>query len=46
MQGFGSSKKGPNFLANLENHSCMSVKSPEKLQKYDAKQDKNMANIL
>lgn len=32
--------------ATLENHSCMSVKSPEKLPKFNTNQDKNMATIL
>lgn len=32
--------------ATLENHSCMSVQSPEKLPKFNPKEDRAMATIL
>lgn len=36
MQSLGAGQKGQNMQATLENHSCMSVQSPEKLPKFNA----------
>ena len=42
----GNEKQSRKMQATLENHSCMSVKSPEKLPKFNVNQDKSMASIL
>ena len=46
MQSPALDKKSKKMQATLENHSCMSVQSPEKLPKYNAREDKEMGTIL